>query len=256
MIPTDRKSFIQYCLRTLGADVNQINVSPAQIEDRVDQALFKFYESHMEATYEQWVTWKITEQETIQKYIQLPDDVIAVTQVMRPNMSGGVWSVDYQFFMNELYTTSSLYQFGDVSYYIMSKMHIDLLNRYFSPDRSWSYNKINQQLIIAGGLKNAWTMEGGLVLCLHRKLHGEARADDPSGTVIYNIWQNQWLQNYVTALIKKQWAVNMSKFKNIQLLGGITLDAADLLLEAKQEISDLDDELNTKYQLPIDFFVA
>jgi len=256
MTPTDRKSFIEFCLRALGKPVIQINVAPEQIEDKVDAALYKFYESHMEATYEQWITHVITEEETEQKYIQLPDDCIAVTQVMRPNLSGGIWSVDYQFFMNELYTTASLYRFGDVSYYIMSKMHIDLLNRYFSPDRQWTYNKMNQQLIVAGGLQNAFTMEGALVICMHRKLHGEAKADDPSDTVIYNVWQNQWLQNQVIALIKYQWAQNMGKYKNVQLLGGVTMDATEMKAEAKEELKALDDELNSKYQLPIDFFVA
>ena len=37
--PTSRTTFKEYCLRTLGKPVVDINVDDAQVEDRIDDAL-------------------------------------------------------------------------------------------------------------------------------------------------------------------------------------------------------------------------
>ena len=63
------------------------------------------------------------------------------------------------------------------------------------------------------------------------------------------------MKHYVTALFKKQWAVNIKKFSGIQLPGGVTLDGDKLYDEATGEIKELEDELQTK-SAPLDFFLG
>ena len=70
------------------------------------------------------------------------------------------------------------------------------------------------------------------------------------------VWSDNWLQNYTIALIKKQWGTNLSKYKGIALPGGVTLDGATMYTDAVNEIKDLEKELKTAYQLPIDFVVG
>lgn len=48
MIPATRQEFIDYCYRSLGAPVIQINVDPQQAEDRLDEALEYMYERHFD----------------------------------------------------------------------------------------------------------------------------------------------------------------------------------------------------------------
>ena len=45
-IPTTRTQFKDYCLRSLGFGVIDINVSDAQVEDRIDEALQYFAQYH------------------------------------------------------------------------------------------------------------------------------------------------------------------------------------------------------------------
>ena len=45
-IPTTRSTFKDYCLRNLGFGVIDINVSDAQVDDRIDEALQYFAQYH------------------------------------------------------------------------------------------------------------------------------------------------------------------------------------------------------------------
>ena len=46
-IVTNREELKQYCLRTLGAPLVNIDVTDEQIEDRVDEAIAYFREVHV-----------------------------------------------------------------------------------------------------------------------------------------------------------------------------------------------------------------
>ena len=59
-----------------------------------------------------------------------------------------------------------------------------------------------------------------------------------------------FLKKYVTALFKKQWGENIKKFAGIQMPGGVTLDGQQIYNEAVQEIQDIEQEMQLKYELP------
>jgi len=52
------------------------------------------------------------------------------------------------------------------------------------------------------------------------------------------------LKKYVTALIKKQWGQNLSKFEGVQLPGGVTLQGRQILEDANTEIEKLEEQSN------------
>ena len=70
------------------------------------------------------------------------------------------------------------------------------------------------------------------------------------------VFNDYWLKQYTCALIKLNWGNNISKFSNIALPGGGTLNGESLLLQAQQEISDLELKLQNQYSLPISPFMA
>lgn len=79
------------------------------------------------------------------------------------------------------------------------------------------------------------------------------RALDPSTVV--KIYNDKWLKMFATALIKKQWAVNLKKFSGLQLPGGVTIDGNALYQEAVEEIEKLEDDLQNK-AAPLEFFLG
>ena len=83
----------------------------------------------------------------------------------------------------------------------------------------------------------------------------EAYVKVPSIT-FSQIFDDVWLKKYTTALIKRQWGQNMSKFDGVQLPGGVSLRGGEMYSEANEEILRLEEELKTTYELPIDFNVG
>ena len=70
---------------------------------------------------------------------------------------------------------------------------------------------------------------------------------------LYNDW---WLKKYLTALIKKQWGMNLSKFDGIPLPGGGTLRGEKLMAEAQLEIEKMEADLLTSFEGPPTFQIG
>jgi hypothetical protein len=64
------------------------------------------------------------------------------------------------------------------------------------------------------------------------------------------MYDDIWVKKYTTALIKKQWGQNLSKFEGIQMPGGVTFNGRQLYDDAVQEIDKLEESLMTTYSLP------
>lgn len=71
-----------------------------------------------------------------------------------------------------------------------------------------------------------------------------------------DVWNNRWLQNYATALIKRQWAQNISKYNNVVLPGGMTLNSMGILREAQEEIAASENVVYTTYNMPAPMMVG
>jgi hypothetical protein len=65
-----------------------------------------------------------------------------------------------------------------------------------------------------------------------------------------DIWNDRFLKQYTTALIKYQWGSNLSKFAGIQLPGGVTLDGPRIMQEAQAEIDKLEEQMHVINVLP------
>jgi hypothetical protein len=70
-----------------------------------------------------------------------------------------------------------------------------------------------------------------------------------------SIWNDRWLKEYSTALIKRNWGNNLKKFAGVQLPGGVTLNGQQIFDEAEKEIEALEQEMQSKYELPVDFYL-
>ena len=74
------------------------------------------------------------------------------------------------------------------------------------------------------------------------------RALDPTTwTEIYN---QMWVKDYATSMIKKYWGQNLTKFQNVQLPGGVTLNGEKIYGDAVEELEKLDEQLRTTYETP------
>ena len=75
--------------------------------------------------------------------------------------------------------------------------------------------------------------------------------DPQSETAVYN---DYWLKQYTTSLIKKQWGQNLIKFTGVKLPGGLELNGRQLYDDATQELEVLMEKLMSEYAMPpLDF---
>jgi hypothetical protein len=70
------------------------------------------------------------------------------------------------------------------------------------------------------------------------------------------IYNNMFLKEYTTALIKEQWGQNLVKFEGMQLPGGVTLNGRQIIEDARGEIEKIEQKLYNEYDTPPDFFVG
>ena len=68
--PTTKQELAEYCLKRLGFPVIDINVDEEQVNDRIDDALDKFYEYHFDGVEEKYLIVQITETDISNGYIQ------------------------------------------------------------------------------------------------------------------------------------------------------------------------------------------
>jgi len=70
------------------------------------------------------------------------------------------------------------------------------------------------------------------------------------------IYGDTMLKKYTTALIKRQWGANLSKYDGIPLPGNITFNGARIYQEALDEVTKIEDDVLLKYQDPPDFITG
>jgi hypothetical protein len=66
-------------------------------------------------------------------------------------------------------------------------------------------------------------------------------------TKVYN---DSFLKQYLTSLIKRQWGQNLIKFQGVKLPGGIELNGRQIYDDALREIQSIEDKMMTTYELP------
>ncbi len=253
--PNSRTALKDYCLRRLGFPVIDINVDDDQVDDRVDDALQKYAEYHFDGTEKDYLAVQITEQMLTDKYIPVPDSVIGVSYVFAitgdstavTNSSAGgsfnIFDLNYQLRLNELYDfTSSSY-----TYYWIARSHIRMLEMILTGENPIRFNKKMGRVYI--------DMNWGAEALAGQYLVFECvKVLDPDTfTKVYN---DHWLKNYSTALIKRQWGENMKKYGNYVLPGGMVINATEIYSEAVLEIQKLEEDLRDTHEEPPMFLVG
>jgi len=270
--PAGRQELIDYSLRKLGAPVLEINLDDDQIDDAVDDALQFWHERHFDGVERMYLKYKITQEDidrgtadpptgsgittttgisTISNvpttfdfyensnYLQVPDSIIGVENIFKfdsSTISGGMFSIKYQLFLNDLYQFTSI----DLLQYSMTKTYLEDIDFLLTTDKKIRFNKRQNRLYLDIDWE-AQSKDNYLVIDCWRIL-------DPNDfTTVYN---DSFLKKYLTALLKRQWGQNLLKFKGTKLPGGIELNGRELYDDAERELDDLLSRMSTEYELP------
>jgi len=271
--PATRQQLIDYCFRKLGAPVLEINVDDDQVDDLVDDAIQLFNERHFDGVEKMYLKYKITEEDIdrgtgkdtdgvgivtttatsadtgagtftsswyeTSNFIQVPDSVIGVEKIFKfdtSSISGGMFSIKYQLFLNDLYSFNSV----ELLQYAMTKTYLEDIDFLLTTDKQVRFNKRQDRLYLDIDWK-AETAGNWLVLECYRAL------DPASFSGVYN---DSFLKRYLTVLIKRQWGLNMMKFTGTKLPGGIELNGRQYYEDAERELEDIKQRMTLEYEVP------
>ena len=270
--PSTRQELIDYSLRKLGAPVLEINVDDDQIDDLVDDTIQYFQERHYDGSEKTFLKYQITQDdidrgrgpgssgstgittttvtesvgattefsfEENNNYIKVPDSVIGINKIFKfdtSSISGGMFSIKYQLFLNDLYYFSSV----DLLQYSMTKRYLEDIDFLLTTDKQVRFAKRSGRLY----LDIDWTAQSVgdylVIECI--------RALNPSDFA--KIYNDTWVKRYLTALIKRQWGANMMKFSGTKLPGGVELNGRQYYEDGNSEIREIEDKMASYYELP------
>ena len=180
-----------------------------------------------------------TKYEENQNYLVIPDSVLSVINVFplsdRANLN--MFDVRYQLRLNDLYDFSST----SIVHYEMTMRHLDFLDHILVGEKPIRFNALSNRLYIDMDWQEDIDADEYLIIECYRQL-------DPAQHT--NMFNDIYLKRYTTALIKKQWGQNLSKFNGTAMLGGVTLNGPELFSSAVSEVQKLEEEIRLNYEEP------
>ena len=259
--PSTRETLKQYCLRNLGKPVIDINVDDDQVEDRIDEALQYFAQYHVDGVERMYLKYLVTEADITRmttdasesatensitttykradNFLVVPSSVISVINVFplsdRANLN--MFDVRYQLRLNDLYDFSST----SIVHYQMTMQHLDFLDHILVGEKPMRFNQLSNRLYVDMDWGTDITAGEYLIFEVYRKVDPDTYTD---------LYDDLYLKRYTTALIKRQWGQNLSKFSGTAMLGGVTLNGPELFSSAIDEQSKLEEEIRLNYEEP------
>ena len=269
-IPTTRATFKDYCLRNLGFGVIDINVSDAQVDDRIDEALQYFAQYHYDGIEKMYLKYKITQDDIDRaatndsttatdtkdgtvtatflegnNYIPMPSAVVSVLQIFPfdDQTTNNMFDIRYQLRLNDLYDFSST----SIMEYEMTLQHLDFLEHVLVGEIPIRFSQHQQRLYLDMDWNNDVKADEYIIIECYRKL------DPTSFTDVYN---DMYLKRYATALIKRQWGANLSKFNGVTMLGGVTMNGDTIYSQAQEELQRLEEQIQLAFELPVNYMIG
>ena len=270
--PSSRDGLIDYAKRQLGFPVLEINVADEQFSDLLDDAIQVYQERHYDGIVRMYLKYKITQEdidrgearggdknagittttgtstvglstsfnfEENQNYLQMPPSVIGVNQIFKirsDTVYDGLFNIKYQLFLNDLYQFGSI----DLLQYSMVQTYLEDITFLLNPDMKFRFNIRQDRLYIDTDFKTINVDDHFVIDCF--------RILDPNDfTQVYN---DQFLKRYFTALCKKQWGMNLIKFQGVQLPGGIQLNGRQIYDDGVRELDEIRSKMSSDYEMP------
>ena len=172
-------------------------------------------------------------------FLQIPDSVVGVNKIFKfdtSSISGSMFSIKYQLFLNDLYYFNSV----ELLQYSMTKTRLEDIDFLLTPEAQIRFNKRQDRLY----LDIDWASQDAdqyIVLDCYRAL------DPENFSQVYN---DSFLKRYCTAMIKKQWGQNLIKFRGVKLPGGIEFNGREIYQDGVQEVNEIREQMSSTYELP------
>ena len=172
-------------------------------------------------------------------FTMMPDSVLSVTGIIHRSASGsigGMTDIPGVAFFNPFLMGGAggvgacgNMAFDLTTYYTMQQ-YLATIEFMLYPPISYNYNQRLKRLYI-----NSDNFNGAKV---NDYLMFECTVY-PTPELYPEMWSDFWMKEYVVALAKYQWGQNLSKFNNVQLPGGISMNGEAIMNDAKNTLEQM-----------------
>ena len=180
------------------------------------------------------------------KYITIAEAIIGVRRIIPfsdNSRTNTMFSSKYQFALTEMHSLGS----GGLAGFEIAQEHLALINEMFTGQPMFRYNRHQDKLF----LDISWGTDADIddfIIVECDKIIDPATYTD--------VWGDMFLKRYNTALMKKQWGQNLTKFEGMQLPGGVTMNGRQLYDDATAELELIQTEMSLRYELPVDHLIG
>lgn len=252
---SNRTDFTNYCLRRLGSPVIDINVEDTQVQDRIDDAIQYWQDYHFDGLQKVYWIHYVNDNDIANRYLDATQavdtsnntlEIAGITRIFPVQDSQAtvnMFDLRYQLRLNELY------DFTSASYinYTLTQQHLRSLELMFTGEVPIRFQRHMQRLYIDWAWGASEAPVGTVVV---------AEAYALINPDVYTlVWNDRWLKEYATVLIKRTWGENLKKFQGIQLPGGVMLNGDKIYEEATTEIERLEKEMEMNYGAPLEMYM-
>lgn len=171
-------------------------------------------------------------------YIVLPDFIFGVSRVfgsVGSTIRNSLLGIQFQIFLSDIYNFGSL----DILQYYITKSYLETLNFVLNNGSTiqYRYNQRQGRLYLDTD-PNLLQPDKWLLIDCFKLINPD---DAP---MMYN---DIFLKRYFTALMKRQWGMNLSKYTNVQLPGGVLTNGMQIYEQGRMEVEKLESEIMDKY---------
>jgi hypothetical protein len=276
--PSTRQELIDYSLRQLGAPVLEINIADEQISDLVDDAIQMYQQRHYDGVSQIYLKYAVTQDDVDRgkarppgaggqqagivsssattniagtattftyyensNYLQVPPDIIGINKVFQYDdaqsvSSSNMFSFKYQLFLNDIYYWGTT----DLLSYSMAMSYLETINFLLNTHKQIRFNQRQDRMYLDVDWSNLRVGEYLIIDCW-RQLDGNQ---------FNRVWNDLFVKKYLTALMKRQWGMNLIKFQGVKLPGGVELNGRQIYDDGQREIEEILTSMPTTFELP------
>ena len=128
----------------------------------------------------------------------------------------------------------------DIVSYVAMREYLATLNFLFFPPIQYNFNQRTHKLYIDA---NSLGRRSGGYICVEAMVK-------PNPDIFPDVFNDLWLKEYAVALVQLAWGRNLTKYNQVNLPGGITLNGQQIYEQAMTDIKLLRERFSMDWQDP------
>jgi len=230
--------FRDWIERKLGAPVTRVNMEDKQFYDRIMEAVDIFQKHHIDGSYKEYYILTVTDTSVVT--YTLPNKIYSVLYMLSSN-DLQINPEYMQVVFSDLYRSNSLFRLSPTDWAVL-QTRLSLIKDVFTKEIDFTFNPVQHKITIRDKIHQP------ISICMEVYSFDDITTSGAEYvTNLENILNQEWVRDYALELCREQWGQNLSKFKGVGLLGGISVDGSSMVDYARGRQKELKDDLIDKW---------